>query len=159
MQETGPTVYSPYPRRLEFLTICWYNYKGSTFSSEKIELVFARSSTLMSCFRTGISGWEPNWSKTYLNHAHETGSWYPSGVLVEYQAIALITVSTPSWRVMRQSGQKLQTHVVYANTSKTVIRPITSILCKTTFLWLYCGRYRYCQPGCAACANVSYVYG
>ncbi len=29
MQETGPTVYSPYPRRLECLTI----YKGSTFSS------------------------------------------------------------------------------------------------------------------------------
>ena len=33
MQETWPTVYSPYPRRLECLTICWYNYKGSTFSS------------------------------------------------------------------------------------------------------------------------------
>ena len=33
MQETRPTVYSPYPRRLQCLTICRYNYKGNTFPS------------------------------------------------------------------------------------------------------------------------------
>ena len=31
--ETGPPDYSPYPRRLEILTICWCNNKGSTFYS------------------------------------------------------------------------------------------------------------------------------
>ena len=31
--EMGPPACSPYPRRLESLTICWCNYKGSTFYS------------------------------------------------------------------------------------------------------------------------------
>ena len=31
--KTGPTVYRPYPRRLESQTVCTCYYKGSTFSS------------------------------------------------------------------------------------------------------------------------------
>ena len=31
--KTGPPAISPYPKRLESLTICWCNCKGSTFSS------------------------------------------------------------------------------------------------------------------------------
>ena len=40
--ETGPLAYSPYLRRLESPTICWCNYKGSTFYS-----VFLRSWVLV----------------------------------------------------------------------------------------------------------------
>jgi len=38
MQETGPTVYTPYPRRPELLTIGRCHYKGSTFSSVILRL-------------------------------------------------------------------------------------------------------------------------
>ena len=44
MQETGPTVYRPYPSRLERLTICRCHCKGSTFSSVILRpRVFVRS--------------------------------------------------------------------------------------------------------------------
>ena len=46
MQETGPTVYSLYPRRPERLTISRYNYKGSMFSS-----VILRPSTFCTAVR------------------------------------------------------------------------------------------------------------
>ena len=32
--ETGPTVFRPYPKRLESLTVCSYHCKDSTFSSD-----------------------------------------------------------------------------------------------------------------------------
>jgi len=41
MQETGPTVYCPYPRRPERLTICRCHYKGST--CPEYNLVCSRS--------------------------------------------------------------------------------------------------------------------
>ena len=45
--ETGPPSYSPYQRRLESLTICWCNYKGSTFYSvfQDLECWSGRSRT------------------------------------------------------------------------------------------------------------------
>ena len=66
MQETGPTVYGPYPRRPERLTICRYNYKGSTFSSVINAL---GSFTMVLCSFGGVSDQcgATSWA------AHETG--------------------------------------------------------------------------------------
>ena len=51
--ETGPTVYSPYPRRLQSHIYCWCNYKGSTFYS-----VILRPWVLV---RPESNSWPPAW--------------------------------------------------------------------------------------------------
>ena len=40
MQETGPTAYSPYPKKFECFTICRCNHNGSTLSSVILRLSF-----------------------------------------------------------------------------------------------------------------------
>ena len=60
--ETGPPVYSPYPRRLESLTMCRYNYKGSTFSSVMLRpwvRVRSESNSRHSALQPGVQPTEP----------------------------------------------------------------------------------------------------
>ena len=58
MQETAPTVYSPYPRRPERLTICRYHYKGKHI--------------LLSHFKTLSVG--PVWGSNPRPPAQQTGA-------------------------------------------------------------------------------------
>ena len=86
MQETDPTVYSPYPRRLESLTICWCNYKGSTFSSVILKpsvMVWPESNSRPPTSQLNVQSTEPlvrglmqtnsavSWSLSQLPYRHQ----------------------------------------------------------------------------------------
>ena len=110
--ETGPTVYHPYPRRLECLTICWFNYKGSTFYS-----VILRPWVLV---RLESNSPPPAWQPDVPPMSHRLRSWktvhfseqimskdkYPSiflqpnwGFCVYYPPVLKIGEYSPTWHV------------------------------------------------------------
>ena len=93
--ETGPTVYRPYPRRLESLTICWFNYKGSTLYS-----VILRPWVL---FRPESNSRPPAWQPDVPPLSH----WYA----VYFTPVYFLT--TCKWQI----GLKLQKKVLFVKTN------------------------------------------
>ena len=85
MQEKGPTFYSPYPRRLEILTICWCNFKGSTFLISYFKTCWSgRSRThdlprdnpmLNQLSHRGCNGARYNSMLNQLSHRCEVNEW------------------------------------------------------------------------------------
>ena len=72
--ETGLSAYSPYPRRLESLIICWCSYKGSTFCSVIFKTLSAGPAgveLMTSCMITRCS---TNWA-TGARYSHLAFQW------------------------------------------------------------------------------------
>ena len=82
--ETGPTVYHPYPRRLESLTICWFHYKGSTFYS-----VILRPWVLV---RPESNSWPPAWQPDVPPSSHQYAACpsSPTKIAINLQAAHLL---------------------------------------------------------------------
>ena len=81
MQETGPRVYSPYPRRPECLTICRYNYKLKAAHSPQlfgvtVGWVCCWFSSLLQGFFSRFSSFPPS-TKTNTPNSNLIQKWGP----------------------------------------------------------------------------------
>ena len=124
MKGTGPTVYSPYPRRLESLTICWCNYKGSTFSSvifktlsvgpAGVEITTSRVTTRCSInwatgarcmsesyiemqIRNQVKLWSSRWWWKFSQLSRNSFVWFISYIILVYWFIHHGNIWTHKW--------------------------------------------------------------
>ena len=109
MQETGPTVYSLYPRRLECLTVCRYNYKGSTFSSVILRPPECSSGLGLEPSTSHTADWR---STNWANQA---------AVMVMFSAL---------WMGMCKS---------FNDTLKEIVSVLRKLIASSTRNWLYQG--------------------
>ena len=81
--EAGPTVYHPYPRRLETLTFCRYHYKRSNFSSGHLTESTFSVGTAREWTCGLLLGMRTCWTRERENKSHsqwETSSRHVSGI-------------------------------------------------------------------------------
>ena len=144
MQETGPMVYSPYPRRLESLTIWRYHYKGSTFTSVIFRpwiLVQSGVWTLMTTCTADLS--PNNWATLVVEDKNSPGTVqmsyliYLSGKLRVLQHLQVLFKCEWTIQKLQNRRTKLSSvddHEWHYITSKITLWNLNWTLVKTNWL-------------------------
>ena len=92
----GPTLYSPYPKRLERLTICRYSYKGSTFSSVSILSSGQTDRQVVASRRKLNLGRDLRWVAKRTRKFTRKSTQVPNNRLIDVTQLALTWVGWPN---------------------------------------------------------------